>query len=159
MKTKQDFLAERKAKADGIITTLKTHAPTILAQYPVDIAYIHGSVARGQPMPTSDIDIAVILSTVPADPYQRTRLELKIQAAVEDTCGLSEIDLRAFNHASLMVQGRILQEGILLYERDKDQRVAFEAFTRNKYIDFLPIANTLRQAYFKRIREKGFKRG
>ena len=99
-----------------------------------------------------------MLSNVPA-PYQRLRLEIDIQAALEDACGLANIDIRTINHAPIMVQGPIVQTGILLYSRDQKRRVAFEVLTRKKYFDFEPVAKILQQAFFNQLRKKGFRRG
>ena len=156
MNQRKQRQADRQRQANEIVSRLQEKAPAVLAQYPVEIAYLHGSVARGQPLPTSDIDIAVVLNDVPP-PYDRLQLELQIQAALEDGCDLTDLDVRTINHAPIIAQGRIVQEGILLYERDKAQRVAFEVLTRKKYFDFRPVAERLQEAFFKRIREKGFR--
>ncbi|MCK6624787.1 MAG: hypothetical protein L6R45_06375 [Anaerolineae bacterium] len=37
---------ERQRRAAEIITRLKECAPEVLAEYPVEMAYLHGSVAR-----------------------------------------------------------------------------------------------------------------
>jgi predicted nucleotidyltransferase len=158
MKKESVIKSERKQQAIEIATRLKKCSPHILMKYPVDVAYLHGSVARGQPLPTSDIDIALVLSEIPS-PYERLQLELEIQAELEDVCGLSNLDVRTINDAPIMAQGPIVQQGILLYNRDKAQRVAFEVLIRSKYFDFQPVAKRLQQAFFKRIREEGFTRG
>jgi predicted nucleotidyltransferase len=136
---------ERQRRADDITARLKECAEDVLANFPVEIAYLHGSVARGCPLPTSDIDIAVLLTELPP-PYDRLRLEFDIQAALEDACHLSNLDVRTINEAPLMVQGNIVQEGILLYNRDKDRRVAFEVLTRKRYFDFQFAVKKFQQA-------------
>lgn len=145
---------ERLARATTVIEQLKANIASVLAKYPVDMAYLYGSMARGRPLPTSDIDIALVL-TDPPPPYERLKLELTIQADMEDTCQLRELDVRSINQAPLMVQGRILQEGLLLYERNKDFRVAFEVLTHKKYFDFLPAAEKMQKGFLRTIREKG----
>lgn len=158
MEQQNDVRTERQRRAAEIIARLKTYAAEVLAKYPVDIAYLHGSVARGCPLPSSDVDIALVLVELPP-PYERLKLELDIQAALEDACHLSNLDVRTINHAPLMVQGSIVQEGILLYSQDKERRVAFEVLTRKRYFDFQPVARQLQQAFFDRIREEGFTGG
>lgn len=158
MDTPTEIQLERQRRAKDITVRLKACAAEVLAKFPVEIAYLHGSMARGCPLPTSDVDVAVLLTELPP-PYDRLRLEFDIQAALEDACSLSNLDVRAINEAPLMVQGHILQEGILLYNRDKDRRVAFEVLTRKRYFDFQPTARRLQQAYFNRIRREGLLRG
>lgn len=124
----------------------------------MEIAYLYGSVARGTPLPSSDVDIALVLTALPS-PYERLMLELGIQAAIEDACGLSNIDVRAINQAPLMVQGTVVQEGLRLYERDKDRRVAFEVLTRKKYFDYQPTAERMQRAFLDHIQRKGLSSG
>ena len=158
MTQQSDIRVERQSQATEIITRLQAHMPEVLAQFPVDMAYLHGSVARGCPLPSSDVDIALVLTEVPP-PYERLILELKIQAALEDACGLTNLDVRTVNHVPLMVQGSIIQEGLLLYSRDKDGRIAFEILTRKKYFDYQPIAVRMQRAFLNHIRRKGLLSG
>ncbi len=150
--------AERQQHAAEIIARLKTCAPEGLARYSIEIAYLYGSVAQGCPLPSSDVDIALVLTELPP-PYQRLTLELEIQAALEDACQLSPVDVRTINQAPLMVQGRIIQKGILLYSRDKERRIGFEILTRKKYFDYQPTAARMEQAFLDHIRKKGLSHG
>lgn len=149
---------ERQRHAAQIIDRLKAHIADVLAAYPVEMAYLYGSVARGRPLPSSDVDIALVLTESPP-PYRQLMLELEIQAALENACGLSNLDVRAINHAPLTVQGRIIQEGLLLYERDKARRVTFEALTRRRYFDYQPTAERMRRAFLDHVRRKGLTGG
>ncbi len=149
---------ERQQRAAEIITLLKECAPKVLVEYPVELAYLYGSMARGCPLPMSDVDIALVLAEIlPA--YERLTLELKIQAALEDACHLANLDVRSINQAPIMVQGEIIQEGVLLYSRDKDRRIAFEILTRKKYFDYLPTSMRMEQTFLDRIRQQGLSRG
>jgi predicted nucleotidyltransferase len=149
-----DITEERRHNAEQVIAQLEQALPPILAQYPVDAAYVYGSVARGTATPLSDVDIALLLAD-PVSSYDLLKLELAIQGDVETTCGLSSMDVRAINDAPLMVQGRIVQQGRLVYERDHRHRVNFEVLTRKRYFDFAPIAHRLRDAFLERVREDG----
>lgn len=155
MEQQSDVRTERERHAGEIAARLKARAAAVLEKHPVEIAYLHGSVARGCPLPSSDVDIALVLAEL-LPPYERLMLELNIQAALEDACGLSNVDVRVINHAPLMAQGRIVQEGVLLYQQDKKRRVAFEVLTRKKYFDFQPAARKMQQAFFDRIQREGF---
>ena len=57
------------------------------------------------------------------------------------------------------MQGGIIQEGILLYSRDKDRRVAFEVLIRKKYFDYRPTAERMQRAFLDHIRRKGLSYG
>jgi predicted nucleotidyltransferase len=145
---------QRRQEANRIITRLGEVLPSILTRYPVDAAYVYGSVARGTMTPLSDVDIALLL-TAPLLPYERLKMELAIQGDIEAACGLSPVDVRAVSEAPLTVQGRIVQQGILLYERDRARRIAFEVATRKRYFDFAPVARRLRDAFLQRVHREG----
>ena len=158
MKQQNDIQIKRQHHADEIIARLEAGVADVLSKYPVDIAYLYGSVARGCPLPSSDVDIALVLAELPP-PHERLMLELNIQAALEDTCHLSNVDVRTINNAPLMVQGNIIQEGILLYSRNKERRVAFEVLTRKKYFDYQPMAERMQRAFLDHIRREGLSHG
>ena len=73
---------ERRQKAEQVIAQLASTLPPILGQYPVDAAYVHGSVARGTATPLSDVDIALLVAE-PLPSHDRLRLELATQADIE----------------------------------------------------------------------------
>ena len=149
-----DITEERRQKAEQVISLLEQRLPALLAQYPVDAAYVYGSVARGTATLLSDIDIALLLKKA-ISPYDRLKLELTIQDDIETTCGLSSADVRSINDAPLMVQGRIVQEGRLVYERDHVRRINFEVMTRKRYFDFAPVARRLQKAFLDRVHKDG----
>ncbi|UCC86396.1 MAG: nucleotidyltransferase domain-containing protein [Anaerolineales bacterium] len=151
-------LQTRRQQATQILALLQEVLPSVLAEYPVDMAYVYGSVVRGTVTPFSDVDIALVLSETPSS-YQRLMLELEVQAAVEDASGLKRVDVRAINVAPLLVRGRIVQQGVLLYERERAQRVAFEVHTRKRYFDFAPAARRLRDAFLDKTRREGLLHG
>ena len=152
------FQKERQATADAIVNRLQNCVAEVFARYPVEIAYLHGSVAHGQPLSHSDIDIAVVLTDVPPA-YERLMLELQIQAEIEDTCQLKNVDVRTINHAPITVRGEIVQEGQLLYTWDKAYRVAFEALTREMYFDYRPTAQRMQQAFLDYVQKHGLTHG
>ncbi|MGD9099285.1 MAG: nucleotidyltransferase domain-containing protein [Anaerolineae bacterium] len=154
MDAQSTIKAQRRREADRILARLREVVPAVLAQYPVDAAYVYGSVARGTVLPFSDVDIALLLTTL-LPSYERLKLELTIQGDVEDASGFFPVDVRAINQAPLMVQGKIVQKGILLYERDRARRVAFEVATRKLYFDFAPVAHRLQLAFLKRVHKEG----
>lgn len=130
----------------------------VCARHPVEIAYLHGSVARGRPLAHSDVDIAIVLEEVPAS-YERLLLEIQIQAEIEDAYQLTKVDVRTINHAPITVKGAIVQEGQLLYCRNKPTRVAFEALTREMYFDYLPTARRMQKAFLEHVQKHGLRRG
>lgn len=130
--------------------------PYILAERPVFLAYLHGSVVDGYAEPSSDVDIAIVLEPgISLSEYERMKLEFDIATDIEHRCGIKEADVRSIDLAPLTVQGKVLTEGILLYSRDEEFRVEYEVHTRKLYFDFLPVVEMMREALFKRIKEEG----
>jgi uncharacterized protein len=150
---------QRSEDAESTIAQLKLHAATVLKNYPVEAAYLYGSVARKRPLPVSDIDIALLLHDEALSSYERLLLETEIQAALEDASRLSNIDVRTINDAPITVQGTVVQEGILLYNRNKEQRVAFEVAVRKRYFDYLPTMKRMQRAFLEHIQKKGLSHG
>jgi len=140
--------------ADVIIKQLKQHLPAILENRPVQLAYLYGSVPEGYTHPFSDVDIALVLDPQNGlDPHQRLMLELDIEIQIERLCGITNADVRTVDRAPLRVQGRVITQGVLLYTRDDNFRVAFEVATRRRYFDFLPVLRMMQQSYFARMEQ------
>jgi uncharacterized protein len=87
-------------------------------------AYLHGSRARGQYRPDSDIDIAAYFGGQPPNAF--------------DVLMPPQVDLLVLDHAPLELAGRIALGGKLLFEDDPVSRVRWEATTRKIYFDELP---------------------
>ena len=154
-----DYQRERRKRAEAIIGKLRAHLSATLAQFPVALAYLHGSVARGCPLPTSDVDLALVLIEPLPKAEARMKLEFQIQAAVEAACGVKNVDARAINRAPLLAQGQILREGLCLYARDQAQRAEFESLVRRKYFDYQPLAQRMQRAFLHQVRHRGLKHG
>jgi predicted nucleotidyltransferase len=104
----------------------------------VDCAYAFGSRVYGRPLPGSDLDIALVLTpgAVKLDPLMPERLAGRLSEALGDDV---EIDARDTRSLPLALQGRIVTEGVLIYEGDPVARVEFETAVRRLYFDFLPL--------------------
>ena len=134
---------------DQVAPQLRAVLPRILAERPVLAAYLYGSVAEGYARSDSDVDVALVLTAGHGlSPYQRMLVELGIAAEIEDGCGLREVDVRSINDAPLVVQGAIMTEGILVYDRNEAARADYEVVTRKMYFDFLPVVKMMREAYY-----------
>ena len=107
-------------------------------------AYLYGSRATGRAGPSSDWDVAIFLGR---NANHRTRFELDLAGRLEELSGVRPIDVRVVDDAPLMVRGRILTEGILLYSGNEDERVRIERDTRIRYFDFKPVAERSFEEY------------
>ncbi len=156
-------VSERGSRAatdrEQLVAALRAVAAGVLEPRPdVQLAYLYGSVARGQSLPSSDIDIGVVLrERLPA--AECLGLELELEHALAASSGLDNVDVRVVSQAPLLVQGAVATEGMLLYARDDAARVAFETQARSRYFDFLPTAQamaaTFGNALAKRLAARG----
>jgi predicted nucleotidyltransferase len=141
-------------RSDNLVDTLRLHLPQMVKDLPVQLAYLHGSAARGEETPSSDVDIALVCDEE-TSPGQRLRLMLDVSAELFRQAGIADADVRVINDAPLVFRGRVACEGILLYARDEAQRIEFETRTRDEYFDYLPFHRRLQDAFLKNVRERG----
>jgi predicted nucleotidyltransferase len=107
----------------------------------VAAVYLFGSVARGQDGPQSDVDVGVLYRAPPAatllaQPYAD-------EAQLSELLG-KPVQIVTMNHAPVDLVHRILRDGVLLVDRDRSARIAFEMRARNAYFDLLPTLRRYR---------------
>jgi predicted nucleotidyltransferase len=104
--------------------------------------------------PFSDIDLALVVDAE-LSPLERLKLTLRVQLDLADSCGIRNADVRIINDAPLVLQGKVVCEGIIAFSRDEQKRVEFETTTRLRYFDYQPIHRDLQDAFFAGLRERG----
>lgn len=100
----------------------------------VAAAYLFGSRARGDAREDSDWDFAILLSRPFRDPYDLVRLQERLEEALG-----GRVDLLVLNSASVEIAFKVLKEGVLVYEADRDFRADFEVLVMKKYFDLKPL--------------------
>mgnify|MGYP005839286079 CR=1 FL=1 len=139
---------------DRLVASLREALPHILSSQPVALAYLYGSFATGYTTPFSDVDVALVVAE-DLSPLEALRLMLRVQLALAERCDIGNADVRILNDAPLVLQGRVVSEGILVYARSDRERVEFETATRMRYFDYLPVHKRLQDAFFADLRERG----
>ncbi|MFY9340894.1 MAG: nucleotidyltransferase domain-containing protein [Planctomycetota bacterium] len=132
---------------DSIVPVLRQY----FASHPRRLvaAYLFGSVARGDERNDSDVDIGVVFGC-------HRQLELadldRCADMQDELAGLlrREVDVVALDAASPDLQFRVLRDGVLLFEGDREARVEFEIHVRNEYFDLLPYLTRYREAVLRR---------
>lgn len=147
-----ELVADREP-ARLLVSQLQEHLPTILADEPVQLAYLYGSSVTGQTTPFSDVDVALVAGTM-LRPFARLKLILRVQLALADCCGM-DADVRVIDDAPLVFRGRVVSDGVLVFVRSENVRVGFETATRMRYFDYLPIHQELQESFFQGVRERG----
>lgn len=105
-------------------------------------AWLFGSRARGDAHDGSDVDVAVLRGM----PRPRTLDDwpVELETAVEEAVG-SRVDLVLLDGADSDLVHRVLRDGVLVVDRDRAARIAFEVFKRNEWFDLEPVRRRVRR--------------
>jgi predicted nucleotidyltransferase len=95
----------------------------------VRLAYLFGSVARGDARAASDLDVGVVFSPLPA-PVQLDQLVADLEGAAG-----CRVDLVVLNHAAPLLTHEAIRAGRVIVCRDDDERVRFETRATARYLD------------------------
>ena len=109
----------------GAATYLENHPKTIFA-------YLFGGLARGIPLPLSDVDVAVYL----ADNLHVKEDKLDILGNLMNILQTDEIDLVILNTAGLPMIISVLKNKRIIVDKDPFARHIFESLSMRKYFDF-----------------------
>lgn len=95
-------------------------------------AYVFGSVARGGPF--RDVDVAIMPSaSMPSGAVAWGQLVARLETAVGTT-----VDLVDLSQPDLPLFGPMLCERVVVLDRDRAARIAWEAETTSRWLDFRP---------------------
>ena len=136
---------------------MKNEITDYLSKQPdIVLAYLFGSVARGQADSMSDVDIAVLLEP---DLTGEAALErqLELMLALDDFSE-REVQVTLLNQAPPVLAFQVIREGLLLYERSRLDKINFEVLVMKRYADLKPMLQFFKQTLFKQIREEGLGR-
>ena len=97
-------------------------------------AFLHGSRARDEARPGSDVDVAAWWGG-----------EAPAAWEVELPCG---VDLLVLDSAPLELAGRVALHGRLVFDDDPSTRVRWQALTRKLYLDEEPRQRRLDEIFF-----------
>lgn len=121
----------REELLDRIVETLGEESA-------IAAAYLFGSVGRGTATNLSDVDLAIVLEPG-LDLHQRGSLLRHVTMLMGRACPGRAFDIRCLDELPAAVAGRVVTEGMLVFERDPALRVAAEVRARMLYHDFLPF--------------------
>ena len=116
----------------------------------IDFAYLFGSFVKSHHY--HDIDIAVHLEkNFNPDDYKKFPYgyESNLIADISALLKTDKIDLVIFNKAGILIQQRIINSGMLLFERNRYKRISYENYIRSLYIDAEPLRR-IKMFYLKR---------
>ncbi len=90
-----------------------------------------GSAARGEPGPTSDVDICLVLQP------ERSRGTAMSERRLEYLAEF-DLDVHVFQQLPLQVRRRVLREGCVLLSKDDDALYRLASHTAQVFEDFRP---------------------
>ena len=125
------------------IDLLKATALAAASSHPeVQLIVLFGSVARGQPRPDSDADIAILGGGL----WQMQDVATKVAAALGRDADV--VDLGA---ASELLRFYAARDGVLLYERQQESWARFQADAAVRYFDLAPLRELCAQGVRRRL--------
>lgn len=125
----------------------------VLASYPrIAAAWVFGSVARGDAGPQSDLDVAVLMRSPPdsAD----TRALLALSTELERFSPSGRVDMVILGPQGSVFRHRVLSEGVLVLDADREARFDFEEWTIREYLDWKPTHDIAMRSTFAGLRER-----
>ena len=142
--------SRRAVHGIGVKQKLNQIAFSVFAETPVLFAYLYGSFAKGVAHPFSDLDVGIFIEGL--DTRACLDLELSLALRIDESLGhIVQSEVRVMNQLPLVIRGRILTDGELIYSRAEDQRIEFETQTRKLYFDFLPVILQYQNAYRQKL--------
>lgn len=124
----------------------------IFKKHKVKLAYLFGSQAKGNAVPQSDFDVAVLFEDKPSDPLaleETTFLSLELNKFFP-----AEVDVVCLNSAPSLLKFEVIYHGKLLYVDDERGRLDFEVSSIKEHIDTKHIRDIYFAALEKRIKEE-----
>lgn len=116
----------------------------------VQTVYIFGSRARRQEGPLSDYDFGILL-------HQKLKskkyfdIKLALIGLFSKKFKTNQIDIVILNEASPLIAMSVIKEGKILFETDKNYRVAFENYIMMTYYDRLPYEERYTEKLLERL--------
>jgi len=117
---------------ENIEALLPKAATFLRSRKDILFAYLFGSLAKGKPLPLSDVDIAVYLS----EEADVTEIKMEILGKLMVFLETDEIDLVILNLAPLTLRMRILENKKIIVDNDPFLRHCYESLTMREYFDF-----------------------
>jgi uncharacterized protein len=113
-------------------------APRFAVHPEIAVAYVFGSVARGEARPDSDLDIGVVYQRFDRSGALHTRIAPDLAHALGRQLGIEAVDVVDLEAQGPLFCHHVLLEGRLVYEADAGRRVDFESDAIVRGLDFRP---------------------
>ncbi|MBI1870252.1 MAG: nucleotidyltransferase domain-containing protein [Chlamydiae bacterium] len=109
--------------------------PYFNANPEIQIAYLFGSLAKGEDHPESDVDLAILLNETSSPSQTSYRYKAELISELMSFLKTKRIDLSILNESPLLLCFNVVHDGILLHSKNEIMRIQFEARTMSFYFD------------------------
>lgn len=116
----------------------------------VSAVYLFGSRARSQEGPLSDYDFGILLNEK-ISPKKYFDAKLSLMALFSKKFRTDHLDIVILNDCNTLLAMNIIKEGKILYEKDRQYRIAFENHTMLTYYDRLPYEERYTKTLLQRL--------
>lgn len=115
----------------------------------IDIAYIFGSFLESEKF--NDIDVAIVL-TRELNAYKRFKFAMGIARELEkEIKPRFEFDIKILNYSPVEFQHEVLKKGIVIFKRDENRRIEYEATLISTYLDLKYMYEFLDNKFLARV--------
>ncbi len=135
---KGEFALQFAVPAPNLSAITPVVSRVLRARPEVRVGWVFGSTVTGRTRPTSDIDLAVLLSDRAAR-GDHLRYRLGLLADLAAALHSDAIDVVILNSAPPALAQNVLRHGIVVSERSKADRVRFQVRTLNRFVDTQPL--------------------
>ncbi|MBI4130005.1 nucleotidyltransferase domain-containing protein [Candidatus Roizmanbacteria bacterium] len=114
------------------VQIIKNYFSTIAA---VELVYLYGSQAKDTATKDSDVDLAVLVDEKKAD-----SLDVQLKAMSDLGSKLKrEVEVQNLNVCSITFIYRVISEGKIVFQSNKQKRVDYEVIVMRNYFDLQPF--------------------
>jgi len=124
---------------------LKTELHKFFIESNAVLVYLFGSQVKGRLGPMSDIDLAVLWNKEEKQPMMKS---LTLQRTVRDKLKDERFEVGPLNEQPLSFCYNVIKDGICIFGKEID-RVTYETYILNEYLDFLYLAEEYNKAFTK----------
>ena len=116
----------------------------------VEFAFIYGSYAVNKETPMSDVDIAIYQKNDKSR-YDLRITELKVESELTRLLPVYKFDVRSMNDAPIIIVGKILNEGKLLFYKNENFYFDYLVNNRIQYMDYCTVYTPLFNERYRRL--------
>jgi len=116
--------------------------------------YIFGSTLKGRGF-KGDLDVGLLVEKEALEKGM-IKVQNKIYMGLRKELGREDIDVVILNDAPPLLRYAVVKDGVLVYERDRDERIEFEVRTMLEYFDFQRIRKMFWNDMLERLKDGRF---